>query len=206
MLDFAEMDRRALMQRAFLLIGVTAIPVDALSAAKAARAKSFLDAPRFKLLSAFADTIVPATDTPGAVGAGVPAKLDGMLATWASAESRKAIVEALDRIDAAANASKKKSFAALAPTERDAVLRAHDKAALVPVKPPANAPKGSPFAPVSWVTDNGYLKVKELVIALYYNSEIAMTQELIYEHVPGTWEPSIKVTPTTRPWAGAGPF
>lgn len=203
MLDFATMDRRALMQRALMLIGASALPVDALSAAKG---KRFLSAPRLKLLSAFADTIVPATDTRGAVGAGVPAKLDGMLATWASAESRKAIVEALDRIDAAANASKKKGFAALTPAERDAVLRAHDKAALVPVKPPADAPKGSPFAPVSWVTDNGYLKVKELVIALYYSSEIAMTRELIYEHAPGAWQPSIKVTQTTRAWASVGSF
>ncbi len=206
MLDFAQMDRRALMQRALMLIGATAIPADALSAAKFDKAKRFLDAPRFKLMTAFADTIVPATDTPGAIGAGVPPKLDAMLATWASAESRKAIVEALDRIEAAAKTAKKKSFAALTPTERDVVLRSHDKAALVPVKPPANAPKGSPFAPINWVTDNGYLKVKELVITLYYSSEAAMTQELIYEHVPGAWQPSIKVTQTTRPWASAGPF
>lgn len=203
MLDFAEMDRRALMRRAFLLLGATAIPVDALSAAKG---KRFLGMPRFKLLTAVADTIVPATDTPGAVGAGVPAKLDGMLATWASAESRKAIVEALDRIDAAAKLSTKKGFAALPRAERDAVLRPHDKAALVPVKPPANAPKGSPFAPISWVTDQGYLKVKELVIALYYSSEVAMTRELIYEHAPGAWQPSITVTQTTRPWASVGSF
>jgi len=33
-----------------------------------------------------------------------------------------------------------------------------------------------------------------------------MTQELVYEHVPGTWEPSTKTTETTRPWASAGSF
>lgn len=206
MLDFAEMDRRALMQRVCLLIGAAALPADALLAAKAVKGKRFLDGPRFRLLTALADTIVPATDTPGAVGAGVPTKLDGMLATWASPASRKAIVEALDRIEGAAKLAKKKSFAALSSAERDAVLRPHDKAALVPVKPPANAPKGSPLAPIAWVTDNGYLRVKELVITLYYSSEVAMAQELIYEHNPGTWQPSIKVTHTTRPWASTGAF
>jgi hypothetical protein len=206
MLDVSQMDRRSLMQRAFLLIGATAIPADALLAAKAAKGKRFLNAPRFKLLTAFADTIVPATDTPGAVAAGVPAKLDGMLVTWASPESRKSIVEALDRIDVAAKTAKNIGFAALSAEDRDAVLRAHDKAALVKVAPPSNIPKGNPFAPVNWVVDGGYLKIKELVVALYYSSEIAMTQELIYEHVPGTWEPSTKATETTRPWASAGPF
>lgn len=207
MLDLSQMDRRSLMQRAFLLIGATAIPADALLAAQAAKGKKFLDAPRFKLLTAFADTIVPATDTPGAVAAGVPAKLDGMLATWASPEGRKAIVEALDRIDVAAQGTMEKGFAALSPADREAVLRPHDIAALAKVPPPAVLPKRlNPFAPANWVADSGYLKAKELVVSLYYSSEIAMTQELIYEHVPGTWEPSIKVTENTRPWASAGGF
>lgn len=206
MLDLSQMDRRSLMQRAFLLIGATTIPADALLAAKSAKGKRFLNAPRFKLLTAFADTIVPATDTPGAVAAGVPAKLDGMLATWASPESQKVILEALDRIDVAAKAAKKKGFADLSPADRDAVLRPHDAAALTKVTPPANLPRANPFAPVNWVADGGYLKIKELVVALYYSSEIAMTQELIYEHVPGTWEPSRKATEATRPWASTGPF
>ncbi len=50
----------------------------------------------------------------------------------------------------------------------------------------------------------GYVKLKELVIALYYNSETAMTKELIYEHVPGKFVPSLPVTPETRPFAGVG--
>jgi hypothetical protein len=57
------------------------------------------------------------------------------------------------------------------------------------------------------VAKPGFLKVKEMVIALYYVSEVALTQELIYEHNPGEWVPSMKVTPDTRPFAGTGgPF
>jgi hypothetical protein len=40
------------------------------------------------------------------------------------------------------------------------------------------------------------------VIALYYYSETAATSELIYEHVPGNYEPSLKVTAQTRPYLG----
>ena len=62
------MDRRALIQRMGLLLGATALPLEAF-AAPAGKAKRFLTTPHFKLLGAVADTIVPATDTPGAIAA-----------------------------------------------------------------------------------------------------------------------------------------
>ena len=54
------------------------------------------------------------------------------------------------------------------------------------------------------VSDPAYAKLKELIVVLYYYSEPALTQELRYEHAPGQWQPSIPVTPQTRPWGGAG--
>lgn len=205
--DFT-MDRRALIQRMGLLLGATALPFEAF-AAPAKGAKRFLAAPRFKLLSAVADTIVPATDTPGALAAGVPARLDAMLVGWAAPATRAAIVESLDRIDVAAKTQTGKNFAALSAATRDAVLRPHDAAALEKVPRPANAPKASPFSAPTYVADQGYLKIKDLVLGLYYFSEIATSREpheLVYEHVPGTFEPSIKLTPQSRPYLGTGPF
>lgn len=208
MIDPMDLDRRSAMAHILLLLGAGAVPVDVALAATRSKAKSkrFLTPPEYQLLGAVADTILPVTDTPGAVAAGVPAKLDGMLARWASAETRDKVTGALARIDAAAKAAGPTGFVALSPPERLALLRPFDVAALKSVPPPPNAPKGSPFSPTVFVADNGYLKLKELVIALYYSSEIAMTQELVYEHTPGAWQPSIPTTPTTRPWASAGPF
>jgi hypothetical protein len=54
------------------------------------------------------------------------------------------------------------------------------------------------------VAKPGFLRLKDLVIALYYSSEVALSKELIYEHVPGPFVPSMKVTPETRPFAGVG--
>jgi hypothetical protein len=52
-----------------------------------------------------------------------------------------------------------------------------------------------------------YVRLKGLIIALYYNSEVACTDELVFEPVPGKYVPSMKVTPETRPFAGlGGPF
>ena len=199
------MNRRALMQRIGLLLGATALPIEAF-AAPATEATHFLAAPRFELLGAVADTIIPATDTPGALAAGVPARIDGMLSSWAAPKTRTMIVEALDRIDVAAKAEKGRGFAALTAAERDAVLRPHDLAALQKVAPPAGVPAPHPLSSITYVADQGYIKLKDLVLALYYFSEVATSTELIYEHVPGKFEPSIKLTPQSRPYLGVGPF
>jgi gluconate 2-dehydrogenase gamma chain len=198
-------DRRQLLQQMAILLGVTSLPASAL-AAPSKRSKRFLTVKQSGLLSAVADTILPATDTPGALSAKVPVRLDGLLSTWASAETRIKVAGALDRIDAAAKAQKSRGFAALSTTDRAAVLRPHDAAALSKVPPPPNAPPANIFAQAAYVVDPGYLKLKELVINLYYYSEIAGTTELIYEHVPGAFEPSIKLTPQSRPYLGVGPF
>lgn len=199
------MDRRGMLSRVALLLGAASLPADAL-AAKPAPRKRFLPPAQFAVLTALSDTIVPVTDTPGALAAGVPAKLDGMLLRWASAATRAKVTDALTRLDAVAISKTKKGFAALTPAQRKSVLTSHDKAALKAVPPPPGAPKVNFFTPVTYVVDPGYLALKGLVINLYYSSEIAMTKELIYEHVPGVWQPSTKATDKTRPWASVGPF
>ena len=133
--ELVNLNRRSMMQQALLLIGATAVPVDMALAAAAPR-KRFLAPAQFQLLTALADTIVPVTDTPGALAAGVPAKLDGMLSNWASAATRIKVSDALGRLNGAALASKKKGFAAMTPAERKAVLTDHDKASLKAVPPP----------------------------------------------------------------------
>ena len=35
---------------------------------------------------------------------------------------------------------------------------------------------------------------------------VAASRELIYEHVPGQWQPSIRLTAQSRPHLGTGPF
>lgn len=199
-----SLDRRALLGSMAAALGIAMLPAEALAAGKRA-ARRTLGKPQFALLTAVVDTILPTTDTPGALAANVPARLDGLLGTWASPETRASVVGALDRIEAAARGAKGKGFAKLSPAERTELLKAHDAAALKPVPAPPGAPK-SAFSMAAYVADQGYLKVKELTISLYYYSEVGTANELVYEHVPGKFEPSIKLTPQSRPYLGPGPF
>lgn len=205
MIDPFVMDRRDMLARIALLLGATALPAEAFAASKK-KAVRFLTKPQFALLGAATDTILPASDTPGALAAGVPARLDGMLRNWASTETRTNVIGALVRIDAASQAAKGKGFAALSPADRTAVLTPHDAAALKVVPAPANAPKANFFTQQTFVADMGYLKLKDLTLNLYYYSEIASANELEYIHVPGKWQPSLTLTPQSRPFLGVGPF
>jgi hypothetical protein len=203
--EILNLNRRALLADIGLLIGATALPASAL--AKPAKvAKRFLLPPQLALIGAVADTILPATDTPGALAAKVPTRVDGLLAHWASASTRTNIVGALARIDAAAKAQKGNSFTALTSAERAEFLKPYDAAALKNVPPPPGATKTNFFAAATYTADQGYFTLKSLVIDLYYYSEIGSANELKYDHVPGKFQPSIKLTPQSRPELGTGPF
>lgn len=203
--DLSVLDRRALLGRAALLLGVPASAgFGATALAQAAgKTKPSLAPPVFALLSAVADTIIPVTDTPGAVDARVPALFDGLLVNWASADRRTELLGALSRIDQAAQSQHGAAFAKLALEARNSFLAAYDAEAM---KPASQGPKARvgllSLGAGSATTDPGYAKLKELVLVLYYNSEIALTRELHYEHAPGQWKPSIPITPDTRPQGG----
>lgn len=218
-MTFDGIDRRALLQRALLLVGAAALPGGTQALAAAVKsAKRQLDAPHYALLTAVADTILPKTATPGAVEVGVPQYIDALLGTWATPQSKAKIVGTLDAIDRLAREQHQRGFAQLTPAEREAVLTPYDVAALKPAPaPPTKADpkvgraKQEPVQARSMSSlrspayaDAGYGKLKELVVTVFYYSETALTHDLAYEHAPGAWEPSTPLTPTTRPWGGAG--
>lgn len=203
-----SMDRRGLLQRALVLAGATAVAgfsPAALAKAAAAKGQAFFDAPAYSLASAVADTIIPDTESPGAVAAGVPKTLDALIANWASPDRKVELSQALATIDKLGKDAGAAGFAALAPEKRKELLAAHDAAALKPVPQPV-PPVGNPIMQGPSYADPGYSKLKELIVVLYYYTETALTTELTYEHAPGEWQPSIPLTPETRAPGGLGLF
>ena len=177
-----EMDRRALLRSAILLVGgsVAAVPANALAAA--AKPARFFTAGQFATLSEVADIILPPTDTPGAKEAGVPGAIDALMTSWASRERQRQFRALLDDIDRTALATGRTAFPALPKDKRVDLVRRYDAAK---------------FAE----NDPVYRRFKELVMTLYYSSEIGATRELRYELIPGKWEPGIEMAPDTRAWA-----
>lgn len=171
-------DRRDLLRGAILLVGGIALAPGAL----AASGKTFFPAAERAQLDLLCETMIPKTDTPGAIGAGVPAFLDALMADWASAESQARVQGTVASLARAANADTGKPLADLSSAERTAWLTKQDAALIA-------------------AGDAGYRQFKQLVLTGYYYSEAGATQELRYELVPGVWEPSIPITADTRTWA-----
>lgn len=202
MADPLDLTRRSLIERMLLVAGVAATGGFSMPAlAKSAAAGRYLDADRFALLSAVADTIVPKTDTAGAVEANVPASFDALLKDWASAETRSQVTAALAEIDGLAREAKGQPFVRLDAQTRHDLLASHDAKSLK-VLPAVMKGGVSSLMGFPNYANPGYGRIKELVVTLYYLSEPALTQELVYEHAPGEWQPSIPVTPETRPAGG----
>ena len=199
-------ERRALLKQLGLLLGTTALPASAVFGAAAKASPRFLDGATFRLLAAVTDTLVPRTETAGAVQAGIPKVFDALLREWASPATRALLVDALTRIDVAALKQSGRGFAQLRAPARHALLQAHDAAALKPAPVTQPLSVDAMLAGGPQAVDAGYGRLKDMLVTLYYSSEPGLTQELSYEHAPGKWQPSLPVTKDTRPAGGGGMF
>jgi len=177
----SKLDRRALLFGAvFLLGGAAALTrFTRRPESRTSAPGSALSGDQFALLEQVADTIIPGTDTPGALEAGVPAFIRDMLTDWASAGTRAELIGVLEAIERQAWAQFGAAFLELAPERRLAVLSRFDEDALSRQDP-------------------AYARFKYLVLVGYYQSEIGATQELRYELVPGAWRSCLPLTEVGR--------
>ncbi len=119
-------------------------------------------------MSALSDRVIPTTDTPGAIAAGVPDFIEKMLADWALPGDRVPILAGLDAIEARSMRDYGVSTANATAEQQDALLTLAMNRQL--------DGGGDFFEPF-----------RQLVIAGYYTSEIGMTQEREYLPVPGEY-------------------
>ena len=85
-----------------------------------------LSAAQMALVTALADTILPRTDTPGAVDVGVPAFVDLLVAEWYPDDERNHLLGGLDALDGRARSAGGKAFAKLDAAGRAGILAAVD--------------------------------------------------------------------------------
>jgi hypothetical protein len=121
----STINRREAIRRAALLAGVAIAPdwLDFVARAQTPATATYLTAAQATLVSAAAERILPRTDTPGAIDAGVPAFIDRFYGEFMSPADRQLLVDVLDEIERAARTAHAASFAALTTTQQDAVLR-----------------------------------------------------------------------------------
>lgn len=132
------------------------------------------------------DLTLPVTDTPGAVAAGVPAFLPVAL----QHNLYGATGNELGRVHAQLNRTARRDILNLAAADQASILARLDAAVFA-----RHDPSTQPW----W-------RVKSIILAGYYWSEIGASKELRYDLVPGRYDADIPTPPGTRAmsndWAG----
>ena len=121
------------------------------------------------LMTALSERVMPTTDTPGAIAAGVPAFIEKLLADWAAPADRKPILAGLDAIEARSRSDYKVAADKATPAQQDALLTLAMENML---------PGGADF----------FDKFRQLVLTGYFTSEVGITQEREYLPVPGHYD------------------
>jgi glucoside 3-dehydrogenase (cytochrome c) hitch-hiker subunit len=136
------------------------------------------------LISAVAQTIIPKTDTAGAVQAGVPETLQSLATDWGDADFQQYWKSGLAALGSALTSETGAAFTQLSPSEREAALSAFDTKVF------------------SGEVDNGFYRdFKATVVQAYYMSEPGATEELAYEPVPGEWIGCVSLSDFPKTWA-----
>ena len=170
--------RREALARVALFLG-TAISAPTLAAALDAGAGDAWRSPQgwvprtlssdqLELVAVMADHIIPATDTPGARGAGVHRFADALLTDHYPADDRQRFLAGLGEVDARARSRQNKQFIECTPAEQVAMLKEMDEAAYPPGRDPSERPTETWF----------YRRLKEVTLVGYYTSEIGASREL----------------------------
>lgn len=165
------MNRRELVRHLALLLGGLSAPVTSglLTGCRprpsSAEPTGVLDAGQLRTAGALAERILPRTDTPGALDAGVDRYIDAMLADFFSPADRDIYTTGLARLDERAGARHGKPFAGCAPEQQDALVEELDRLAF------AGDPPTDPDA-------RFFRFQKELTIAGFYTSRAGATEEL----------------------------
>jgi PBP1b-binding outer membrane lipoprotein LpoB len=200
------MNRRDALARVALLMGGAVIGGDyfltgcspASSDKEAGDTKGKAAANNFKPLSPeqtaylteVADTILPATKTPGAKAANVGSFMAVMVRDCYKPEDQKIFMDGLSKLEAASQKQNSKGFLESTPAQRTALLVALDAEQ-------KNYSKNKKLE-----QPNHYFRmVKELTLLGFFTSEVGATQVLRYLPVPGKYDGNVPYKKGDRAWA-----
>jgi hypothetical protein len=145
---------------------------------------AFFSASEMAFLASLSETIIPETDTAGAISAGVPETLQDMASNYADDLTRLYWRDGIAGLNAQFKKSGGKDFAdQLTALQRSALVR-YD----------ADVFDGA--------TENQFYRdIKSTIVQAYYMSEPGATEELAYEPVPGEWIGCVPLSEFPKTWA-----
>lgn len=205
------MDRRGLLRVLGAAAATAGLPVDSLAAltgpnARRTASRAWFTEEQRSALTSMVDAVIPATDTPGAVDAGVVDFLEVIVSEWMEPDDRirfmRGLADAMRRAAATSSGSVEEpapppdGVAPPAPEGGSALadpnlwvrvlteLEAEGRAAR-DADPDADAPF--------------FHRLRSLTLQGYYTSEVGMMEELLYRPLPGRFDGCADLSTVARP-------
>ena len=125
-------------------------------------ARAVLDDHARKILASISELIIPATDTPGAIEAGVPQFVELILSDWHTADERQPVQDGMAKLDADCMAAYGKAFPACSNAQQAEALAATEGSSM-------------------------FTMLKALVIHGYFTSKLGASAQRGYNPMPGVY-------------------
>ena len=141
---------------------------------------------RAAMLEALVDTILPATDTPGARQAGVHVFVDLALRDCYTQAEQQVFLKGMEALADETQTRHARTFEACTADERHALLTPLDEKSYNP----DTGPRGS------------FIRIlKDLTLVGFFTSKVGATETLAYEAVPGGFKGCLDLRPGQKAWA-----
>ena len=132
-----------------------------------------LNPQRRRCLEALVERIIPATDTPGAMEAGVPDFIELILEKGLMAEDAERFIAGIDEVEDLSRGNYGNDYIKLNAAQQDGIL--------TNLEQQAQTLKQDGVTPF-------FQLLKELTLVGYYTSETGATQEIRYLPIPGSYD------------------
>lgn len=184
----APLSRRDAIIRLATAMGATIVGPRLFAASLAGDRAHGFSAADLVLMNEIGETIIPATDIPGAKAVGIGGFMAMMVAECMDAGEQDAFEAGLATLAADFRARYKVEFVAARPEDRTEFLERLDQQLRT-----SRCGEGPEY----------FRKLKELTLLGYFTSEIGCTQALRYEEVPGRFDGNAPYRAGDRAWATA---
>src|SRR6056297_194174 len=186
-----KIDRREAIKRAGLLLGCVVFAPNILGVLNGCTATpgdwtpTLFSDDQARIVTALADVILPADDSPAASELGVPEFIETMVNEVYSEVQRSEFLEGLDKFADDYRADIQSEFADGNDTDKYDFTYYQNRLAV------EEDPARNPF----------FLSFKELTLLGYFTSEVGASEVLRYQAVPGSYEGCIPYDEVGKTWA-----
>lgn len=199
------MERRDLLKMIAAATGVAFVGADAWAAGTTVQATVDFTANEVQLLDDIAETILPATQTPGAKAAGCGAVIATFVRDCYEPSQQQLIKDGLLEIRAMAKHQFNNDFVALSSAEKLAMLQTLDQTS----KHASSGASGNSSLSGSRQKQRDgaphyFVLLKQLSIFSFFTSKVGGTQVLRYQAVPGHYNGDLPYKKGDRAWATGG--